>query len=43
MHKYALHTALSLLMLRHELHNTKLDSLEKDLDEMISNLEGLKV
>ena len=41
--KYAPQTALSLLKLRSEVHNSKLESIEKDPDEWILNLEfGLK-
>ena len=39
--KYALHTALSLLKLKSEFHNSKLDSIDKDPDEWISYLVGL--
>ena len=41
--KYAPHAALSLLKLKNEFHNSKLESIEKDLDELISNLEGLQI
>ena len=34
--KYALHTALSLLKLKSEFHNSKLESVDKDLDKWIS-------
>ena len=37
------HTALSLLKLKSELHNSKLDSVEKDTDEQILNSEELKI
>ena len=40
--KYALHTALSLSKLKSELHNSKLESIEKDPDEWILNLEGVQ-
>ena len=39
--QYTPHTALSLLKLRNEFHNSKLDSIENDPDESILNLEGL--
>ena len=38
--KHALHTSLSLLKLRNEFHSSKLDSVAKDMNEWISNLEG---
>ena len=38
--KYAPHTASSLLNLKSEFNNSKFDSVEKDSDKMISNLEG---
>ena len=41
--KYALHTALSLLKLKSEFHNSKFDSVDKDPDEWISHLEGLRI
>ena len=41
--KYALHTALSLLKLKRKFHNGKLESMEKDPDVCISNLEGLQI
>ena len=41
--KYALYTALSLLKLKSEFHNSKLESIEKDPDEWISNFKGLQV
>ena len=41
--KYALHTASSLLKLKSEFHNSKLELMEKDPDEWISNLEGLQL
>ena len=37
--KYAPHAALSLLKLRSKFHNSKLELIDKDLDEWISNLE----
>ena len=40
--KYAPHTASSLLKLKSEFHNSKLDSIDKDPDEWISHLEGFK-
>ena len=39
--KYAPHRALSLLRLKNEFHNSKLESIKKDPDECISNLEEL--
>ena len=41
--KYASHTALSLLKLESEFHICKFDSIEKDPNEWISNLEGLQI
>ena len=41
--KYGPHTALSLMMLKNEFHNSKLESIEKDPDECISTLEGLRI
>ena len=41
--KYAPHTALSLLKLQSEFHNSTLDSMEKDPDEWILHLEGLQI
>ena len=41
--KYAPHTASSLLKLKSEFHNSKLDSMDKDPDEWISHLEGLRI
>ena len=38
--KYALHTASSLLKLKSEFHNSKLESIDKDPKEWISHLEG---
>ena len=40
--KYILHTALSLLKLKSEFNNSKLESIKKDPDEWILNLEGLR-
>ena len=40
---YALHTAWSLLKLKSEFHNSKLESINKVPDEWISNLEGLRI
>ena len=40
---YAPHTALSLLKLMSKFHNSKVDSVEEDLGEWISNLEGLGI
>ena len=41
--KYALCTTSHLLKLKSKFNNSKLDSMEKDLDEWISNLEGLQI
>ena len=41
--KYALHTASSLLKLKRELHKSKLELIDKDSDEWISHLEGLRI
>ena len=41
--KYVQHTALSLLKLKNELHDSKLESIERDPDECISNLGGLQI
>ena len=41
--KYASHTTLSLLKLKTKFHNSKLESIDKDADEWISNLEGLRI
>ena len=41
--EYTLHTALSLLKLKSNLHKIKLESIKKDPDELISNLEGLRI
>ena len=41
--KYALHKALSPLKLQSDFHNSKLESIEKDPDEWISHLEGLRI
>ena len=41
--KYAPHTASSLLKLRSEFHNSKLESMEKNTEKWISNLEGLGI
>ena len=41
--KYALHTASSLLNFKSEFHDRKLESIEKNPDEWISNLEGLRI
>ena len=41
--KNALHTALSLLKLKREIHNRKLEWIAKDPDEWISNLEGHQI
>ena len=39
--RYAVHTALSLLKLKSEIHSSMLDSVEKDPVEKDSNLKGL--
>ena len=39
--KYALHTASSLLKLKSKIHNSKLDLIDNDPDELMSHLEGL--
>ena len=41
--KYAPHTALLLLKLKSEFRNSKLESVEKDPDEWILNLEELQI
>ena len=41
--KYALHTALSLLKLKSELHNSRLELIDKDPNKWISHLEGLRI
>ena len=41
--KYAPHTASSLLKLNSEFHNSKLESIEKDPNEWILNLERLRI
>ena len=41
--KYALHTASSLLKLKSEFHNRKLESIDMDPDECISHFEGLQI
>ena len=41
--KYSPHTASSLLMLKIELHNSKLESAYKHPDEWITNLEWLRI
>ena len=40
MSKYALHTTLSLMKLKSDFHNSKLEPIEKDPDEWI---EGLRI
>ena len=40
--KYAQQTALSQLKLKHEFHDNKVDSFDKDPDEWISDLKGLQ-
>ena len=39
--KYAPHTASSLLKLKSEFHNSKMQSVQKDPDTLILNVEGL--
>ena len=41
--RYASHTTSSLLKLKSELHNSKLESIEKDPNEWISNLDELQI
>ena len=41
--KYALYTALSLLKLKSEFHNSKLELVDKYPDKWISHLEGLRI
>ena len=41
--KYALHTASSLLKLKSEFHNSKLESIDKDPNKWISHLEWLRI
>ena len=41
--EYTLHTVLSLLKLKSEFHNNKLESIDKDHDKWISLLEGLRI
>ena len=41
--KYALHSALSLLKLKSEFHNSKLESMQKDTEKHILHLEGLLI
>ena len=38
-----MHTTFSLLMVKIEFHNSKLDFVEKDLSEWISNLEEFQI
>ena len=40
--KYALHTASSLIKLKSEFHNSKLELIDMDLDKWISHLVGLR-
>ena len=42
-HQYAWHTACFLLKLKREFQNSKLELVEKDSDEWISNLKGLQI
>ena len=41
--KYDPHTASSLLKLKSEFHNSKLESIDKDPGKWISHLEGLRI
>ena len=41
--KYALHTALSLSKLKSEFHNSKLELVDKDTNDWVSHLEGLRI
>ena len=41
--KYALHIASSLLKLKNEFHNSKLEWIDKDPNEWISHLEVLQI
>ena len=41
--KYALYTASSLLKLKSKFHNSKLELMEKEPKDWISNLEGLQI
>ena len=41
--KHALHTASSLLKLKREFHNSKLELIDKDPAKWISHLEGLRI
>ena len=41
--KYVLHTASSLLKLKSEFHNSKLELIDKDPNKLISHLEGLRI
>ena len=41
--KCAPHTASSLLKIKSKFHNSKLESIEKDPDEWISNWEELRI
>ena len=41
--KYAPHTTSSLLKLKSKFHNSNLESIKKDQDDWISNLEGLRI
>ena len=41
--KYAPHTASSLLKLKSEFHDNKLEWIEKDPEKCILNLEGLGI
>ena len=41
--KYALHTASSLMILKSEFYNSKLESIEQDLHDWISNLKESQI
>ena len=41
--KYVPHTASSLLKLKSKFYNSKLNSIDKDLDKWISHLNGLQI
>ena len=41
--EYALHTASSLLKLKSEFHNSKLELIDEDPNKWISHLEGLRI
>ena len=41
--KYALHTAMSLVKLKSKFHNSKCESINKNPNNWISHLEGLRI